>query len=177
MSWFAKVFFATTAITPALLTYSIAAYLADNIREAVVLVVVAAILGSACFAILRYMRRHLEPMNFNATSVEVADQESISLLLICILPLLRPQFDFLEVDLQVWVLVLLVFIGVMMTGYGYHFNPLLNLIGWHFYKVNTVEGVTYVLITKKQLRKAIGTIKIGQVTEYMLIDLGGVEDG
>jgi hypothetical protein len=45
-------------------------------------------------------------------------------------------------------------------------------MGWHFYKVGTPEGVTYVLITRKQLRSATGTIEVGQLTEYIVIDVG-----
>jgi hypothetical protein len=43
---------------------------------------------------------------------------------------------------------------------------------WHFYKVGTKEGISYVLITKKQLRNATATIEVGQLTEYIVIDLG-----
>jgi hypothetical protein len=46
-------------------------------------------------------------------------------------------------------------------------------MGWHFYKVGTKEGVTYVLITKKHLRNATETIEVGQLTEYIVLDLGG----
>ena len=50
--------------------------------------------------------------------------------------------------------------------------PLLGLMGWHFYKVGTKEGVTYVLITKRQLRSASEVISVGQLTEYIVIELG-----
>ncbi len=46
-------------------------------------------------------------------------------------------------------------------------------MGWHFYKAETEEGVTYVLITKRQLRKAKEAVEIGQLTEYIVLDLGG----
>ena len=60
---------------------------------------------------------------------------------------------------------------ITATGYNYHFNPLLGLLKWHFYKVQSNEGVTYVLITKKQLRTAANAVTVGQLTEYILIDL------
>jgi hypothetical protein len=46
------------------------------------------------------------------------------------------------------------------------------MLGWHFYKVTTSDGVTYVLITRKQLRRAAELMQVGQLTEYILIDLG-----
>ena len=66
---------------------------------------------------------------------------------------------------------MIVFVLVVSTGYGYHFNPLLGLLGWHFYKVGTEEGVTYVLITKKELRSAKQCLTVGQLTEYIVIDI------
>jgi len=74
---------------------------------------------------------------------------------------------------QVWVPAIITFAAVVATGYSYHFNPLLGLMGWHFYKVSTKEGVTYVLVTKRQLRNATETIEVGQLTEYIVLDVGG----
>ena len=50
---------------------------------------------------------------------------------------------------------------------------MLGLMGWHFYKVESAEHVTFILITKKHLRTAATQIKVGQLTEYILLDLGG----
>ena len=41
------------------------------------------------------------------------------------------------------------------------------------YLDGTKEGVTYVLITKKQLRNVAETIEVGQLTEYIVMDIGG----
>ena len=46
---------------------------------------------------------------------------------------------------------------------------------WHFYKVGTPKGVTYVLITKKELRHASQLLTVAQLTEYIVIDLGGLK--
>jgi hypothetical protein len=59
------------------------------------------------------------------------------------------------------------------TGAGYHFNPLLSILGWHFYKITSTEGVKYVLVTRKYIRTAADIIAVGQLTDYMLVDLGG----
>ena len=70
---------------------------------------------------------------------------------------------------------LLIFTVVTSTGYSYHFNPLLGVMKWHFYKVGTPKGVTYVLITKKELRHASQLLTVAQLTEYIVIDLGGLK--
>jgi hypothetical protein len=110
-------------------------------------------------------------MNFATTTVEAADRENIAFLLLYLLPLFTTDFATLNWD--VWIPAVLIFGAVVATGYSYHFNPLLGLMGWHFYKVGTREGVTYVLITKKQLRDAPGALEVGQLTEYIVMDVGG----
>jgi len=91
-------------------------------------------------------------------------------LLIYLLPLFTAEFTTL--NWQIWAPAIAIFAAVVATGYSYHFNPLLGLLGWHFYRVGTEQGVTFVLITRKHLRNAQETLKVGQLTEYIVIDLG-----
>ena len=59
----------------------------------------------------------------------------------------------------------------------FSFSPLLGLLGWHFYKVSSTEGVSYVLVTKKQIRNTGQINNVGQLTDYILIDLGDGDAG
>jgi hypothetical protein len=167
----AKLLLTSTAIAPVLLTYAWLAYLANE------KFFVAAILGACaaliliCLGLLHYAKTHLERVNFTTVSIEAADRENMGFLLLYLSPLFTSTFT--SINWQVWVPTILIFAGVVATGYSYHFNPLLGLMGWHFYKVGTPEGVTYVLITKKQLRSVAGTIEVGQLTEYIVMDVGG----
>ena len=71
-----------------------------------------------------------------------------------------------------WIPILVVSSMIIGTGYGYHFNPPLGLLRWHFYKVTSGKGVTYVLITRKTLTAASSKLRVGLLTEYVLLDLG-----
>lgn len=170
LSGFAKLLLTSTAIAPVLLTYAWVAFQDDDSVLAAVLLGGCVVLILICLGLLRYAKSNLERMKFEAVTVEAADRENTAFLLLYLLPLFTAQFDTL--NWQVWLPAILIFGAVVATGYSYHFNPLLGLIGWHFYKVSTKEGVTYVLITKKQLRNATETIEVGQLTEYIVIDLG-----
>lgn len=176
MSRVAKFMFAATSVAPALLTYALVALWMREFVTAGVLAVIAVVFLAFSYGMLKCMKRNLERMDFKVKSVEVADHESMSLLLVYILPLLRPHFEFAEIDPLTWIVVPVVLVLLMSTGYGYHFNPLLNMLGWHFYKVGTPEGVNYVLITKKRIRNVKKTTKIGMLTEYIVIDVGGTND-
>lgn len=160
----------STAIAPVLLTYAWVAFQSGDFCVALVLAAACVALVFVCWLLLRYAKNNLERMSFKPVSIEAADRENMGFLLLYLLPLFTAQFDAL--NWNVWIPAILIFAGVVATGYSYHFNPLLGLMGWHFYKVGTAEGVTYVLITKKQLRNATDTVEIGQLTEYIVLDLG-----
>ena len=169
LSRVARLLLTSTAVAPVLLTYAWVAYQEEKECLAVLLLAGCAGLVLLCVFLLRYARRNLERMTFEAVAVEAADRENIAFLLLYLLPLFTD--DIASFNWQVWIPALLIFGVVVATGYTYHFNPLLGLIGWHFYKVNTKEGVTYVLITRKHLRNATEAITVGQLTEYIVIDL------
>jgi len=167
----ARLMLTSTAVAPVLLTYAWVAFQADETHLAVLLLSACALLVAVCLGLLWYAKRNLERMKFSATSVEAADRENMGFLLLYLLPLFTA--DITALNWQVWIPAIIVFGAVVATGYSYHFNPLLGLIGWHFYKVGTTEGVTYVLITKRQLRNATEAIEVGQLTEYIVLDVRG----
>ncbi len=170
LNWFAKLQLTSTAIAPVLLTYAWVAYRTCAYRQALVLILTCTALVTVCLIMLSGCKKNLERVPFSMISAEAADRENIGFLLLYLLPLFTSSFSAL--NWQVWIPAIAIFAAVVGTGYGYHFNPLLGLMGWHFYKVGTKEGVTYVLITKKHLRNTTETIEVGQLTEYIVLDLG-----
>ena len=171
LSRIAKIFLVLTSVAPAVLTYAVAAAFMGEFTIAAKLLAIVIILVVLCVKMLKHVRHNLEEIDLKVTSAEVADQESIGFLLVYLIPLLRPQFEFAEVNLWMCFIFLLVFALFLSVSYSYHFNPLLGFMKWHFYRVKTQEGISYVLITKKRLRNVMEPIKIGQLTEYILIEL------
>lgn len=170
LNCFSRLALTSTAIAPVLLTYAWVAFRADDTLAALLFGSTFVFLVVICQALLWYAKQKLPRSNFKVTSVEAADRENIAFLLIYILPLFTADFDSLNWD--IWLPTLVIFGAVVATGFSYHFNPLLGLQGWHFYKVGTAEGVTYVMITRKELRSAKGDFTIAQLTEYIVLDLG-----
>ena len=135
----------------------------------VFLILISIFLVFICLWLLHIGKKKLEMFEFSISKVEVADRENMAFLLLYLTPLLKVQFD--DSSWPIWVITIAIFALVVATGYGYHFNPLLGLFGWHFYKVGTKEEVTYVLITKRQLRSTIRKMKAVQLTEYIIMDI------
>ena len=176
LSTLAKLMLTGTALAPVSLVYAWVLYSDGNWKTALALVGGAILLVLVMIALLKYCKKNLERSQFKVTSIEAADREYITFILLYLSPLFTSEFG--DLNWNILVPTMIIFILVISTGYGYHFNPLLGLLGWHFYKVNTEEGVSYVLITKKELRSAKQCLTVGQLTEYIVIDLpkeGGCE--
>jgi hypothetical protein len=165
----AKFLLIASALAPVGLVYAWIVWRSGQHGVASVIVVACALLVLICVYLLRQAGASLERFPLAITSVEPADRENIAFMLLYLSPLFTSELGQLNTNLLIPTLA--IFTLLTATGYNYHFNPLLGLVGWHFYKVQSGEGVTYVLITRKQLRN-IDTINfVGQLTEYILIDL------
>ena len=171
LSRIAKFALTITAIAPVLLTYSGVAFLKGDGTAATWLFGGFLILSFICLWLLHYVKNKVESMPFRATSVEIADGENIAFLMLYLFPLLTGRT--VTPDWQIWLPAILVFGTAVAVSYSYHFNPVLGFLGWHFYKASTEEGVTYVIVSKKQFCNINQTIEIGQLTEYIVVDLGG----
>lgn len=171
----AKFLLVLSAIAPVGLVYAWVCVTEKRYDVAIILVAGSVFLVLICLFLLGFAKKKLERFPFRAAAVEAADRENIAFMLLYLSPLFTAQLD--DLNLSVLIPALLVFILMTATGYNYHFNPLLDLLRWHFYRVSSAEGVTYVLVTKKQLRNA-GQIKsVGQLTDYILIDLEEANGG
>lgn len=166
----ARLLLTGTALAPVAFTYAWVAYFQGQQKVALLLLGAAGLLVVLCLLLLQQSKKNLPASMFKASSVEAADHENTAFLLLYVMPLFTSKFDTL--DWHIWIPTIIIFGVITATGYNYHFNPLLGLLGWHFYKVESTEGVTFVLITKKHLRTAATEIKVGQLTEYLLLDLG-----
>ena len=171
MSLVAKFLLTGTSIAPVLMVYALMGFIEGKICIPILLACISILLSVACLIMLRYAIKNLERFDFSAKSVEAADSEIIGFMLLYLLPLFTSSFK--ELDWFVFSLTIFIFCILVTISYNYHVNPLLGLMRWHFYKVGTEEGVTYVLITKKQLRNIRKKIIAGQLTEYIIIDVEG----
>jgi hypothetical protein len=171
LSRLARLLFTASSIAPVSFTYAWVAYMQSQPSVAIWAAALGIIAVDACVLLLAFAQRNIEAFEFAPQTIEAADTESLGFMLLYLLPLFTEQVGNLHWEL--WVPIIVVFAVIVGTGHGYHFNPLLGLAQWHFYKVTSSDGVTYVLITKKHLRTAAGHLKVGQLTDYMLLDLGG----
>ncbi|WP_303713281.1 hypothetical protein [Brevundimonas naejangsanensis] len=166
---FSRILLTSTALAPVGFTYAWVAWTQGMNQSAVLIAGSSAILVLLCVILLYLCKKSLPVSDFQPATIEPADHENTAFLLLYVMPLFTSQFDTLE--WKFWIPTVVIFGLITATGYSYHFNPLLGLMGWHFYKTQSPEGVTFVIITKKHLRSPSSKIRVGQLTEYILIDM------
>jgi len=170
MSIIARLLLTSTAIVPVLLVFSIMGFWERKYLIALGLITVCVTMTLMCVGLIAYSKRNLERSEFRIISAEAADRENMAFVLLYFMPLFTSSLA--SLNWQLLISALVVMVALAATGYHYHFNPLLGLMGWHFYKVGTSEGITYVLLTKKQIRNVHGSFQTVQLTEYILMDIG-----
>jgi hypothetical protein len=169
-NWLARILLTSTAIAPVGFTYAWVALSEGEYRTSLIIACLSVAAFILCLLMLRFAKRNLEKIPFKPKTIEAADRENIGFMLLYLLPLFTSKVS--SMNWNLWIPTLGIFALITANGYGYHFNPLLGLMRWHFYKVASEEGVTYVLITKRHLRNASAELIVGQLTEYILIDIG-----
>ena len=168
MGKLAKFLLAVTAFGPVLLTYAMVSAINRERLHAAAFVAGCVLLVLLSVALIRFAKTRLQSRVFHATSVETSDNEVFGLLLIYLLPLITQ--DLATYNWLAWILVTLVFCLVVATSYGYHFNPLLVFLGYHFYKVTEGHGMPHVLITKRRIYKTGENLNVSRLAEYLLIE-------
>lgn len=164
-----KALFVLTALTPVALVYAWVSISESHYIIAFWLLIASMVLVISCYFILKDARENLEVFEFSCQSIEPADQENLSFILLYLSPLFVDKVDNLNLNMLIPAVILY---GLLMaTSHSLHYNPLLSLMGWHFYKVSSTEGVSYLFLTTKTIKRIDRNAKVGQLTAYMLIDL------
>ncbi|WP_087120621.1 hypothetical protein [Brevundimonas sp. SH203] len=165
----ARILLTCTALAPVGLTYAWVAWTQSLTKVALLTAGASVALVLICLILLSIAKKTIPVSDYKPSSIEAADHENTAFLLLYVMPLFTSKMNTL--DWQFWIPTIAIFAVITATGYSYHFNPLLGIMGWHFYKTQSTEGVTFVLITRKHIRTAANRIRVGQLTEYILIDV------
>jgi len=161
-----KLLLAATAFAPVILTYSIVYFFEEHYRFAFALFGVAAVLLASCLFVIWQSTLSMTPSSVAIKSIKPADKEIVGFIIAYLLPLARGQ-GFSELHIFI---ALLVFFMVVMTSNAYHTNPLLSLMGYHFYEV-VIEEVGYILISRRNIHNIKAVQQVITLTDYMLYDV------
>ncbi len=140
MSLLSNLIMTGTALAPVLFVYAVVALLEGEFVAAAAVAGVGFLLVGVGISLLSFVKSHLEEFKLRINSVEVADRESVGLLVLYLVPLLRTSFSELEYSEVVLVPAVAIFLALAFTGYNFHFNPLLRVAGVNGGGVRGVRG-------------------------------------
>ena len=181
LSQFAKLLLVATSLAPIFLTLwfvefsdswepGLALDLTNNWTAGFSYLVLSILLTLICWGVISYAKseKGLERMPVKITGIKTADKEILGFLLVYLLPLISQSNS--AINTPVLVFVSVIFFVVVLNSHAYHFNPLLGLLGYHFYEATIDGDVTFILITDKTISNCSGITEVVQLTEYMIMD-------
>ena len=171
LSKFAKALLIATSYAPVLLTFAFADYIENGFKNSHI-TFIAIVIGLVilCHLVLTEAKRRLELLKFKITSVKTADMEIVGFVIAYLLPFVNSSS--VHVNYAVLIFILILLLVITWTTNSYHFNPLLAFFGYHFYEVTTEGAITFLLITKKDVRKTSEIKSVVQLTNYITLDAG-----
>jgi hypothetical protein len=164
-----RVLLALTSIAP--LAVSLAYVFAakeHNVQWAVIAALSCVLLGAIALWIMDSAARRLEQLPIIIKKAKSADKEVIGFFIAYALPLIFRGEG--TPDLGAWTVAAAMLLFVLWSTHALQVNPVLGLFGFHFYEVETVDGVTYLLISRRRISNVMSVTCVVQLSEYGLLE-------
>lgn len=112
-----------------------------------------------CWGLLRHASDHGQQQTITVEDFESNDKEIVAFLLAYLLPFISSDNMTFEGDWLTGAYILLIIFLVVAHAGAFHFNPVMGLLGYHFYGVKTKDGVSQLLITKQPMKRPPTDVK------------------
>jgi hypothetical protein len=164
-----KLFLVSTSFAPVFLTLWFSEFSKTwKLMDGIWYFIITLTLIELCFMIMWLSTKYLEIMPVQIESISTSDKEIVGFILAYLLPLINQSAFQINNNLLIFILVLF-FLSIYTTN-SYHFNPVLGFFGYHFYEVTIDGGITYILITRKNITNTKNVKQVVQISEYMILE-------
>ena len=163
-----RILLALTAIAP--LSVSLAYVFASqrNFAWAAVAGACCVSLGFVALWIIQRASERLERLPIVIQKAKSADKEVISFFVAYALPLVfRGQS---APDLEGWLVAGAMLLFVLWSTHAIQVNPVLGVMGFHFYEVEAQGGITYLMITRRKISNVLSVHQVVQLSEYGILE-------
>lgn len=113
----------------------------------------AALLIALCWGLLRYASKNVQTERYWIKEFEREDKEMLAFLVTYLLPFLSTEKMGFAGDWLTGAYILLIIFLVISHAGAFHFNPVMGLLGYHFYSVKNKDGLSHLLISRPELRR------------------------
>ncbi len=168
LSSFARLLLVATSLAPVAIVYGASLLPGDWLGFAT-WVAVAVLLTVACLLVLAAARKHAEKESLNVGEGESKDTEVLAFLVAYVLPLIARD----QTAANPWALVafLAIMAAVVFRCNVYHVNPLLGVLGYHFYKAKATSGTTYLVVTKRPRPPTEGQLAVVLLSPFLALEV------
>jgi hypothetical protein len=162
----AKVMLVTTSLAPVLGAFGMISYSAGKPTWTTLQwFIYAALLLLLCWLVLKFAKSNIEKEVLSVNAIRNADKEVLTFLLIYLLPLVaRDSLPVAKTEVTIYVFLIIAW--AVYHSNAFYFNPLLGLLGYHFYEVTSIDGMSHMLIATKTIRKPSATLEVVQLFDY-----------
>ncbi len=134
---------------------------------------VAVLLVVICWLLLRYSANNIQSQIITIEQFESSDKEVLAFLLAYLLPFISSDnMTFNDQWITGAYILVIIFLAVSHAG-ALHFNPVMGLLGYHFYGIKTSDGVSRLLISKAELYRPRKEIKTVRLAHNIYLHVGG----
>lgn len=159
-----------SAFSPALITLAYVRYEAFGWRTDVLQLIFIGLIGSFMpLAIVSLVSKQGEVIAIQAKKVESHDIALLGFIVSYLLPLVAKGVD---MSINAIALLLLGIAGVMWLITSLPAHPLLRVLRFRFYKLESSNGMVYTLISKREIRDPRDVKAVKKISESMLMDAG-----
>lgn len=117
-------------------------------------VVIALLLVFICWGLLQYAAKNTQTHKLKIEQFEDNDKEVLAFLLAYLLPLVSVKDTVAEIHWLTGAYVLVIILLVFTHARAFHFNPIMGLMGYHFYSLKSGDGMSLLLISRSELRRS-----------------------
>lgn len=170
LSRFLKTYLIATALSPVCFSLAYVVYQRSGLWPwSAALLAVAIVLGASCLGIVRIAKKSLEQMRISIKKAKSADKDVIGFFVAYVLPLFFSKTVNLDPSAMLLFVALLAF--VIWGTHSVQVNPLLGVFGYHFYEVDSEDGITFLLVTRRKIVNVKSVTRVVQLTEYLILDM------
>lgn len=137
----------------------------------------ALLLVFLCWAVLSYAARNAQQHAFRIKEFERNDKEVLAFLIAYLLPFLSTEKMGFTGDWLTGAYVLLIIFLVIAHAGAFHFNPVMGLLGYHFYAVKNADGVSHLLISRAELRRPGQEVRTVRLAHHIYLHTGTKDAG
>lgn len=170
---FAKFLLISTALSPILGAVAVNQY---SYGKPMVVwapwIVVAGLLVVICWGLLRYSSRNAQAHQLKLVKFEANDKDVLAFLLAYLLPFVSGKDVLVEMHWEVCAYVLVLILLVFTHARAYHFNPVMGLLGYHFYSLKDGDEAAVLLISRAELRKTGVELKTVRLAHNIYLHIG-----